>query len=162
MCRSDCNAAQVSTAVKVLSRLGRRRAGAADIKWLVDLRMATMSEYLETSGENLTEADQRTRVIYQFGNIDILTLDDAPVGMCKIIRGSSPWKLVQIQCLPSHQRLGIGSCVIRKLLAEATGAGCSVELSVLKVNPARALYERLGFRIVEEKAAAFRMRIEPR
>jgi ribosomal protein S18 acetylase RimI-like enzyme len=42
----------------------------------------------------------------------------------------------------------VGERLIRELIAEARQAGASVSLHVLQANPARRLYERLGFRIV--------------
>jgi ribosomal protein S18 acetylase RimI-like enzyme len=42
--------------------------------------------------------------------------------------------------------VGIGSAVLRELLAEADGAGKTVTLNVNATNRAAALYERLGFR----------------
>jgi ribosomal protein S18 acetylase RimI-like enzyme len=39
--------------------------------------------------------------------------------------------------------------------------GPSVSLRVLKVNPAKALYDRLGFIVVGEDAATYEMRARP-
>lgn len=45
------------------------------------------------------------------------------------------------------------------VLREAGQAGVAVELSVLKVNPARRLYERLGFVQVSEGEHSYLMRL---
>ncbi|MDQ3289010.1 MAG: GNAT family N-acetyltransferase [Pseudomonadota bacterium] len=45
------------------------------------------------------------------------------------------------------------SCaLLRKLMDKATAQGAGLNLSVLKANPARLLYERLGFVRVDESA----------
>lgn len=58
------------------------------------------------------------------------------------------WQLIQIQLAPEVQGRGIGEALIRRLVDEARSAGAALTLHVLHANPARRLYERLGFRIV--------------
>ena len=48
--------------------------------------------------------------------------------------------------------------VIGELLAEADERNVQVELRVLKVNPAKSLYERLGFAVFDETETHYRMR----
>jgi ribosomal protein S18 acetylase RimI-like enzyme len=52
----------------------------------------------------------------------------------------------------------MGSKLIRSVLAEARAIDLPLSLSVLKANPARRLYERLGFVVVAEGANVFHMR----
>jgi hypothetical protein len=40
-------------------------------------------------------------------------------------------------------------------------AGTPATLYVLKVNPSRRLFERLGFRVIEETPTSYLMRAEP-
>lgn len=49
---------------------------------------------------------------------------------------------------PEHQRRGTGTAVMQGILSTTHAQGKPVRLQVLKVNPARAWYARLGF--VEE------------
>jgi len=49
-----------------------------------------------------------------------------------------------------YQRRGIGSHLIERLLAEARSARLPLRLRVLRLDPACALYQRMGFKIVEE------------
>ena len=49
---------------------------------------------------------------------------------------------------------GIGTAVMRALMAEAAGAGCAVRLKVASSNdPSRRLYARLGFTVLDQTAA---------
>jgi ribosomal protein S18 acetylase RimI-like enzyme len=50
--------------------------------------------------------------------------------------------------------------LLQELLADAARAQVAVELSVLKANPARLLYERLGFKLIGEDEYEYRMRHE--
>jgi hypothetical protein len=52
---------------------------------------------------------------------------------------------------------GFGAALLRQVQASATTRGLPVRLNVLKVNPARALYERLGFVVVREDDARWSM-----
>jgi ribosomal protein S18 acetylase RimI-like enzyme len=49
---------------------------------------------------------------------------------------------------PDHRGRGLGSRMLGELLDAATGSFHAVSLSVRADNPARRLYERMGFRVV--------------
>ena len=66
--------------------------------------------------------------------------------------------LAQVFIASDHRSRGIGTAVLRDILAR----GRPVRLRVLKVNDAaRRLYERLGFRVVDESATHHHMLFEP-
>ncbi|MGE0623241.1 MAG: GNAT family N-acetyltransferase [Pseudomonadales bacterium] len=133
----------------------------ADFEWLITLRQETMGPHLERSGRPLSPAEDRRRVQQDYQHIQILETDGVSIGMLKVIKTRDAWKVVQIQIVPDHQGRGIGSQVLAGLLAKAADADAPVVLSVLRVNPAKRLYERLGFRVVGEKPWAFEMRADP-
>jgi ribosomal protein S18 acetylase RimI-like enzyme len=56
--------------------------------------------------------------------------------------------VLDIALLPAWRRLGIGGSCLRQLMAQAQAAGRTVSIYVEAGNPARHLYERLGFRAV--------------
>ncbi|MEO7913415.1 MAG: GNAT family N-acetyltransferase [Roseiflexaceae bacterium] len=141
--------------------LGFKPANAADLDWLIGLRITTMTRYLEESGEFLSLEDQRDRVLYDFADLRLVTLDDEPIGMIKVARTSESWKLTQIQLLPAYQDLGIGARLIEEVVAGARREKLPVMLSVLKVNPAQRLYERLGFVVVNATERSYEMRADP-
>jgi GNAT superfamily N-acetyltransferase len=59
------------------------------------------------------------------------------------------------------QRQGIGTGVLQMLIEEARRAGKPVTLGVVKINPARRLYERLGFQRTHEDRHKVYMQLEP-
>ncbi len=138
-----------------------REVTQSDIPWLVALRMATMDEHHRAAGRALSAEDHRSRVLYDFAAIQIVLRDGRDIGMIKVQRTSSTWRLVQIQLLPEHQNQGIGRQILVGLLADAKSHGAAIELNVLKNNRARELYGRLGFRVVAEKGRAVVMRVDP-
>jgi ribosomal protein S18 acetylase RimI-like enzyme len=75
-------------------------------------------------------------------------LDDQRVGRLIVDRGERELILVDISLIPEQRGRGIGTHLIRELLFEASSTTKSVRLHVLHTNPAKHLYERLGFAIV--------------
>ena len=53
--------------------------------------------------------------------------------------------IVDIALLPAHRGAGIGTDILRGLLAEAAASGRPVRIHVERTNPALRLYRRLGF-----------------
>lgn len=63
-----------------------------------------------------------------------------------------------IELLPEFQHHGVGTAVIQDLQQQAQARHLPITLHVLKSDePARRLYERLGFRISEERSDRFVM-----
>ena len=60
---------------------------------------------------------------------------------------------VSIGVKPNARGLGVGEKLMHALIAEATRRGVGLCLSVRSENPARRLYERLGFREIRGFAA---------
>jgi len=56
------------------------------------------------------------------------------------------------------QRKGIGTQVMKRLISEATAFNLPVRVNVVRINPARRLYERLGFRVTHEDDRKFYMK----
>jgi len=68
--------------------------------------------------------------------------------------------LRDIELVAAERSRGLGSTIIRALLAQARADGRAIELLVLKCNPAQRLYARLGFEIVADDGARLTMRAE--
>src|SRR5260370_25781810 len=65
--------------------------------------------------------------------------------------------VIGIALLPEFRGAGIGGALLRELLAEAAKTGRQVTIHVDKFNPALRLYHRLGFQIVQDAGADWRM-----
>jgi len=117
-----------------------------------------MDEYLTAIGADTSDAAHRVRLLHHFECATLLLHEAVPVGLLKLRRLPDEWEIVQIQVSKRCQGMGIGRSLIEAIIADATIAGASVKLSVLKVNPARKLYERLGFSVTGEGADEYFMR----
>lgn len=61
---------------------------------------------------------------------------------------NSNWHIIDICLLPSLCGQGIGTIIFNILIKQADQAGSPCSLYVRKDNPAKRLYQRLGFRIL--------------
>lgn len=138
-------------------QLTKRKATSVDIPFLLELRRSTMSPHLVASGMSASDAGHMKRIELEFESAQVLELNGQLVGLLKIVRQASNWELLQIQLIPALQGKGVGASLIHELLAEAGQLGANVHLSVLKSNPARRLYERLGFVLTGENEHSYLM-----
>ncbi|KHK59285.1 GCN5 family acetyltransferase [Burkholderia sp. A9] len=129
-----------------------RPASPQDVPFLLRLRQLTMTEHLQRVGTPTDDDAHHQRIAAHFEDAMIVCegADATPIGLLKVTRATAEWYVHQIQILPSRQGQGIGAAVLRELLAEAAREHVPVALGVLRGNPARRLYERLGFQLVAE------------
>ena len=73
------------------------------------------------------------------------------IGRLYLARLGEEVRIVDIALLPAARGGGIGGAILRDILADAAGRGRAVSIHVEKTNPARRLYERLGFVLVEDR-----------
>ena len=74
----------------------------------------------------------------------------------RIPYGDEETPKVMIGVKPNARGQGIGEKLMRALIGEAARRGLGLSLSVRSENPARRLYERLGFRDIPGSAATNR------
>ena len=104
--------------------------------------------------------EQQVRGEIPDSTTSVVTAYGADVGRLRVVRTARLVELAGLQFLPAHQGRGLGSRVIRDLMAEAALSGRGFGLSVEKDNPrARALYERLGLVVVGEDGDDHVMRL---
>lgn len=86
-----------------------------------------------------------------------IVIEDELAGFLELEdRPGSVW-VGNIELHPRFHRAGVGSAILRDVQRQAAARGLQVTLQVLKVNPARRLYERLGFRHTGETKTHFLM-----
>ncbi|WIT13911.1 GNAT family N-acetyltransferase [Paucibacter sediminis] len=86
-------------------------------------------------------AEQYPRALCQ-----IIELDHQPVGRLWVDRRPHTLHVLDISLLEAARGRGVGGHCLRALIAEAEAQGLQVSIYVELQNPARRLYERLGFR----------------
>ncbi len=141
-------------------RFTKRKAAESDVPFLFELRMKSMKPHHVPAGISQSEAEAMARVRAYLDVAQVIEVNGQSVGVIKVSEESKSLRIVQLQLLPTHQGLGIGTALVRAVLEQAHVRGAKVTLSVLRVNHAQRLYERLGFRVVGEDEFSFHMESE--
>ena len=79
----------------------------------------------------------------------IIELESEPIGRLYIDRAEAEIEIIDIALLPRFQKRGIGRMLLEEILAEGRATGKLVRIYVEHFNPARRLYDQLGFRHVD-------------
>jgi ribosomal protein S18 acetylase RimI-like enzyme len=90
--------------------------------------------------------DAHYRAHYDGASFGVIEVDGEPAGRLYVHRGPSDIRIVDITLAPAFRGRGLGTGILRSLIAEAEGSGRKLSIHVEVNNPARRLYERLGFR----------------
>lgn len=141
-----------------LSTLHIRDAGAADEAFFASLYRSTRDDLLALPADplvidGLIAMQQRLQVAgyrnsYPQAVYQVLERDGIAVGRLVTAAVDGVIRVVDIAVLPSARRTGVAADVLRRLQAQAAGAGHAVALSVRQDNvAARHLYEALGFAV---------------
>jgi ribosomal protein S18 acetylase RimI-like enzyme len=159
------------------SRLSwNRRRGEDEIEWSITLRPIEADDeaflyrvYAATRAAELAQVEwdaaQREAFLrqqftaqhryYQEHYADtafqVVLVDGRPAGRLYVARWPEEVRIVDIALLPEHRHAGIGTALLRELQAEAARAGKPLRIHVEVFNPARRLYERLGFRTIADR-----------
>ena len=91
----------------------------------------------------------------------IIMLEGADIGWLQSATREGIFFLAQLFIDAAYQKRGIGTEVMHRLIGEATARKEAMTLGVVKINPAKRLYDRLGFRVTHEDHRKFYMRREP-
>ncbi|MHB8800635.1 MAG: GNAT family N-acetyltransferase [Thermoanaerobaculia bacterium] len=91
------------------------------------------------------------RTNYVEASFEVVVVDGIDAGRLYLWEGPSEVRIVDVALLPEARRGGIGTRLVRDVQERAAAAGKSVTIHVERMNPALRLYERLGFRLVEDK-----------
>ena len=137
--------------------VGFRPARENDYDFLYALHAATMKEYVNKTWGDDTFQENLFRKNFIPSQIQIITLAGNDIGMISLEENDKDIFLRVIEIHPKHQRQGFGTTIIQKIIDVATRQRKEVRLQVLKVNPAKQLYDRLGFAVIEETSTHYIM-----
>ena len=130
-----------------------------DAEYLYELLETTMRGYFEQSG-GLWDCASVRRVVVEAaaaGWFWFIEINDHRVGAIRIDVHDSHVQLEQFYLEPSRQRQGIGTRLLGRLTGWCQSQAKPLRLRVLKANPARTLYARLGFQITGQSELQYFM-----
>jgi ribosomal protein S18 acetylase RimI-like enzyme len=130
-----------------------RAVAAADADALADLRVAAMRPSLEAVGRFDPDRARR-RLLDHFDprHMRWIEADGGRVGLLATRAVDGRLQLDHLYLVPQAQGRGIGSAVMRTILAEADRAGHAVHVVALKGSRSNDFYRRHGFRLVDAEA----------
>lgn len=88
----------------------------------------------------------------------IIEANATPAGRLYLHRREREIRIIDIALLPPFRNRGIGAAILQQILAQGAAANCAVTIHVETFNPARRLYERLGFRPASQNEVYILMR----
>jgi len=93
------------------------------------------------------------RQLYPDAAYQLIVLQGKMIGRLCLNRGKDEYRLIDISLLPAFRNQNLGSHLIQSILDEAAEKTKPVSVHVEYINPARRLYERLGFEPKEDRGA---------
>lgn len=131
------------------------KASTQDKDYLFELRLLTMVDHLAIAGIWLSVEEHWLRVNKHFDAYHLIVHDAIRVGAVKYSEADGTLNIMQLQIHPDFQGCGIGKNVLNLLIKRTVAS--TISLTVLKANPVKRLYERMGFRVIGEDEFEFHM-----
>lgn len=124
------------------------------VDWSAEQKQAFLRMQFEAQARFYRES-------YRDAKFQVILLDDKPVGRFYIQRGKTEIHVIDIAILPGYRGQGVGSHLLNQILEQAGSENLPVTIHVERMNPARHMYERLGFSILEEQGLHYLMECRP-
>jgi len=144
------------------SSLALRTCEDDDLRFCYEVKKAALRCYVESiwGWEEKVQLDFH-RKDWDAQRPEIITLDGKDIGTMEIVRMESGFHLGEFYIFPEFQRQGIGTHFMGLVLSEADKRSLPTTLEVIKINPAKSLYERFGFRTAGETKTHYQMKRDP-
>jgi ribosomal protein S18 acetylase RimI-like enzyme len=152
--------------------LGLRPAGPGDAEVLYRIYASTREDELaavpweapakEAFLRMQSAAQERSyHATFPNASYDLIVSDAGTLGRLYVDRSETVWLVIDLALLPDHRGQGIGTRLLTELLADAGAAGRPVQMHVERFNPARRLYDRLGFHQLADQGVYVLLECEP-
>lgn len=128
-----------------------RDAEMALVPWTDDQKQAFLRMQFEAQ-------DRHYRSQYPEAQFQVIHHEGRPIGRLYSYESADQIHIMDMALLPAWRGVGIGSALLRDILARASATSRAVTLYVEHNNPAQRLYDRLGFRHVSDEGIYRRMR----
>ncbi len=133
-------------------KVNYRPANENDYKYCRNLHHNGMKPYVQLLwGWKDEFQNQRYEKLWQPIKIKIITLDSKDIGYIEVSEDDEAVKLVNIFVTEELRGKGIGSRVVSDFISQYRNSVSKLTLNVLWNNPAKHLYERLGFKFLSRE-----------
>lgn len=156
----------------VESKVVLRPAAAADEEFLLEVYSSTRAEEMARVPWTPEQKNAFVRMQFQAqkqhyaaeypqASQDIICFNAQPVGRLYMDRGQEKFHILDITVLPRFRGSGVGSVVLKQILAEASRSGKQVSIYIESFNPSLRLFGQLGFERVSEDGFQLLLRWVP-
>jgi ribosomal protein S18 acetylase RimI-like enzyme len=114
------------------------------VPWTPEQKAAFLRQQFEAQ-------DQYYREQYPGAAFFVIEASGATAGRLYVARWPREIRIMDIALLPAHRGQGLGTAILKDLLAEGDATGKTVSIHVERQNPALGLYERLGFELAVDR-----------
>ncbi len=133
-----------------------------DLNFLFEVYASTRIEELAQTGWSADQQldflqmqfdaqHQHYQKFYPKASFDIVSLDQQAVGRLYVSRWPTQIRIIDIALLTEFRSKKVGSQLMTILIDEAKSKQLELTIHVEKNNPALSWYQRLGFKITEDK-----------
>jgi GNAT superfamily N-acetyltransferase len=139
-----------------LNRFELRPASASDYELVWTIQRTSIGPYVDlTFGASEDEQRAFFDDYFDHRDFEIVQVGGRDAGFLSFETRDAEVYLGHIALLPDFQNQGIGAELVRHVIDHAEDAGLPVRLRVIRSNPARRFYERLGFSCYGETGTHF-------
>ncbi len=133
-----------STREEELAPLGWERAATDEFLWM-----------------QFTAQDKFYTEQFPQAQFRVIQLDEQPIGRLYTDLRPDEIRVIDIALLPDFRGKGLGTALLEDILAQGQALGLPIRIHVEQFNPALSLYERIGFRQVEEQPPYYLLEWSP-
>jgi GNAT superfamily N-acetyltransferase len=145
-------------AERIPMSISLRPATADDLPFARGLYYGTMRTITDRLPDfDMAAHDARFVERFALAEVRIVMRGGRDIGWLQVAESADEIFLKQLFLEPASQRQGIGTGLVRDLIERGRLTGKPVRLGVVKMNPALALYRRLGFAVTSEDDVKFYM-----
>ena len=126
----------------------------APLPWTEEQKAAFLAQQFAAQSVHYAEH-------YADASWDVIVVDGQRAGRLIVHRGAVEINVVDIALLPEYRGRGVGTVLLRAIFDDADAAGLPVIVHAEHMNPARRLYERLGFVPVEDLGIYLKLERRP-
>ena len=121
-----------------------------------------MDEHLQSAGLYFDDTAHLLSIDEFFSDSYLISYQNKVIGLLKLGLFTDKIHLRQFQLLPQYQRLGIGSRVLELVKRKAQEKQLAITLNVLLKSPAKQLYLRHDFVVMNSNKLEYQMRWQRR